>query len=242
MWLTVAMVGARSLAMALNRLIDADLDARNPRTSSRELPQGLLSRRSVIFFCLASLALFLVAVSQLEPLVRWLWPIPIVLFVAYPYMKRFTWLCHAWLGLAIGLAPVAAWVALTNELPLAAWLLGAGVATWVAGFDVLYGLFDLEVDRVQGLHSVPSRFGVPAAFAITRLSHTATVALLSAAGVVLDAGLFYWLGVALVGALLVREHTLVSPRDWRKLDAAFFTMNGAIALGFFTFVLIDALR
>ena len=241
-WLTVAMVGARSLAMALNRLIDADVDARNPRTSTRELPQGLLSRRSVIAFSLASLAVFLVAVSQLEPLVRWLWPIPVALFVAYPYLKRFTWLCHAWLGVAIGLAPVAAWVALTNELPLAAWLLGAGVATWVAGFDVLYGLFDLEIDRAQGLHSVASRFGVPAAFVVARISHATTVALLVAAGVVLDPGVFYWLGVALVGTLLVREHTLVSPGDWRRLDAAFFTMNGAIALGFFTFVLIDAVR
>lgn len=241
LWLTVAMVGARSLAMALNRLIDADIDARNPRTSSRDLPQGLLSKAHVLVFCLLALALFLVAVSQLAPLVRWLWPIPVVLFTAYPYMKRFSWLCHAWLGAAIGLAPVAAWVALTNELPLEAWLLGAAVATWVAGFDVLYGLFDLEVDRAQGLHSIPSRFGVPAAFAVSRIAHAATVTLLAIAGVALDAGLFYWLGAALVGALLVREHTLVSPGDWRKLDAAFFTMNGAIALGFFLFVLIDAL-
>jgi 4-hydroxybenzoate polyprenyltransferase len=241
-WLTVAMVGARSLAMALNRLIDADLDARNPRTSSRELPSGRLGRSSVIGFCLASLAVFLVAVSQLAPVVRWLWPIPVVLFVAYPYLKRFTWLCHAWLGAAIGLAPVAAWVALTNELPLEAWLLGAAVATWVAGFDVLYGLFDLEVDRAQGLHSVPARFGVHIAFAVARLSHLATLAPLLAAGFTLGAGLFYWLGVAFVGALLLREHTIVSPGDLRRLDAAFFSMNGAIALGFFAFVLIDTLR
>ena len=240
-WLTVAMVGARSLAMALNRLIDADLDARNPRTRTRELPRELLTKGSVVVFSLIALAVFLVAVSQLAPLVRWLWPIPVVLFLAYPYLKRFTWLCHAWLGAAIGLAPVAAWVAITNELPLEAWLLGAAVATWVAGFDVLYALFDLEVDRAQGLHSIPSRFGVRATFAISRAAHAGTVSLLTAAGVVLDPGLFYWLGVAFVGALLVREHTLVSPGDWRKLDAAFFTMNGAIALGFFTFVLIDAI-
>ena len=240
-WLTVAMVGARSLAMALNRLIDADLDARNPRTRTRELPRESLSKGSVVVFSLIALAVFLVAVSQLAPLVRWLWPIPVVLFLAYPYLKRFTWLCHAWLGAAIGLAPVAAWVAITNELPLEAWLLGAVVATWVAGFDVLYALFDLEVDRAQGLHSIPSRFGVRATFAISRAAHAGTVSLLTAAGVVLDPGLFYWLGVAFVGALLVREHTLVSPGDWRKLDAAFFTMNGAIALGFFTFVLIGAI-
>lgn len=228
--------------MALNRLIDADVDARNPRTRSRELPQGQLSRLSVIAFSLVSLGVFLAAVSQLAPLVRWLWPIPVVLFVGYPYLKRFTWLCHAWLGAAIGLAPVAAWVALTNELPLEAWLLGAGVATWVAGFDILYALFDVDVDRAQGLHSIPARLGVPAAFALARLAHAAAVGLLAGAGVALDAGLFYWLGVGLVAALLVREHTLVSPGDWRRLDAAFFAMNGAIALGFFAFVLVDALR
>ena len=241
-WLTVAMVGARSLAMALNRLIDAEVDARNPRTSTREIPQGLLSRAAVGGFCLVSLGVFLLAVSQLAPLVRWLWPIPVALFVGYPYLKRFTWLCHFWLGAAIGLAPVAAWVALTNELPLEAWLLGAAVATWVAGFDTLYALFDLEIDRAQGLHSVPARLGVPAAFAASRLAHLATVALLTGAGIALGAGLFYWLGVAFVAALLLREHTLVSPKDWTRLDAAFFAMNGAIALGFFAFVLVDALR
>ena len=241
-WLTVAMAGARGLAMALNRLIDANVDARNPRTSSRELPSGLLSRGSVIGVCLVSLALFLLAVSQLAPLVRWLWPIPVALFVVYPYLKRFTWLCHAWLGVTIGLAPVAAWVALTNELPLEAWLLGVAVATWGAGFDVLYGLFDLNVDREQGLHSVPARFGVEVAFLVSRLSHLATTTLLVVAGLTLEAGFFYWLGVAFVGALLVREHAIVSPGDLRRLDAAFFTVNGLIALGFFAFVLIDMLR
>lgn len=240
-WLAVAMIAARSLAMALNRLIDADIDARNPRTRDRELPRGLLSKAQVGVFCLASLALFLVAVSQLAPVVRWLWPIPVVAFVAYPYLKRATWLCHLWLGLTIGLAPVAAWVSVTNELPLEAWLLGAAVASWVAGFDVLYGLFDLDVDRAQGLHSIPARFGPRVAFLVARTLHVATPILLSAAGLILDAGFVYWLGVISVAALLIREHALVSPSDWRRLDAAFFTMNGAIALGFFGFVLVDAL-
>ncbi len=240
-WLTVAMVAARSLAMSLNRLIDADIDTRNPRTSSRELPQGLLSKTQVMAFALASLALFLGAVSQLAPLTRWLWPIPVVAFAAYPYLKRVTWLCHAWLGLTIGLAPIAAWVAVTNESPLEAWVLGAAVATWVAGFDVLYGLFDLDVDRAQGLHSIPARFGPRVAFAVARGLHVATAVLLTAAGLLLDGGVFYWLGVALVTGLLAREHALVSPSDWRRLDAAFFTMNGAIALGFFGFVLADVL-
>ena len=241
-WLTVAMVGARSLAMAINRLVDADLDAQNPRTKSRELPRGLLSRVSVIVFCLLSLGLFLLAVSQLAPLVRWLWPIPIVFFVIYPYLKRFTWLCHIWLGVAIGLSPIAAWIAFTNSFSIEAAILGIAVATWVSGFDILYGFFDLEVDRSQGLHSIPARFGVVKALVISRLLHLMTVGFLAISGLLLDSGYFYWAGVGIVGILLVREHSLISSRDWRRLNSAFFLMNGAIALIFFAFVLIDVLR
>jgi putative 4-hydroxybenzoate polyprenyltransferase len=147
LWITLAMVGARSLAMALNRLIDARIDARNPRTAGRELPSGQLSIVQVVVFSVASLALFLVAVWQLDPIVRWLWPIPVVGFVVYPYLKRFTWLCHFWLGAVDGLAPVGAWVAITGRLPWQSWMLGAAVAFWVAGFDFFYALFDEEIDR-----------------------------------------------------------------------------------------------
>ncbi len=171
LWVTLAMVGARSLAMALNRLIDAGLDARNPRTAGRELPSGQLSAAQVLLFSGASLALFLAAVWQLDPLVRWLWPIPVAGFVLYPYLKRFTWLCHFWLGAIDGLAPVGAWVAITGRLPWQSWTLGAAVALWVAGFDLFYALFDIEVDRRQGLHSVATRFGVRGAFLGARLSH-----------------------------------------------------------------------
>lgn len=240
LWLTLAMVGARSLAMALNRLVDAGIDARNPRTAGRELPRGALRPWHVALFSLASLALFLVAVFQLDPLVRWLWPIPVAMFVVYPYLKRVTWLGHAWLGAADGLAPVGGWVAVTGELPLEAWLLGAAVAAWVAGFDLLYALFDVEVDREQGLHSFPARFGAGPTFVAARGLHAATVALLAWAGAGLGAGLPYWLGVAAVGALLAYEHSLVSPRDLRRLDTAFFTMNGVISLVFFGFVLLEA--
>jgi 4-hydroxybenzoate polyprenyltransferase len=239
LWITVAMVGARSLAMALNRLIDAEIDARNPRTAARELPQGALSRPEVIAFCLASLVIFLVAVWQLEPLVRWLWPIPVVAFVVYPYLKRVTWLGHAWLGAVDGLAPVGAWVAITNELPWEAWALGGAVAVWVAGFDLLYALFDLEIDRAQGLRSFPQRFGVPATFWTARACHVATVALLAVAGLGLPVGGLYWVGVGVVAGLLAYEHAIVSPGDLRRLDAAFFTMNGVISLAFFAFVLLD---
>ena len=240
LWITLAMVGARSLAMALNRLVDAGIDARNPRTAGRELPSGQLSVVQVVLFCLASLALFLVAVWQLAPLTHWLWPIPIAGFVLYPYLKRWTWLCHLWLGAVDGLAPVGAWVAITNHLPWEAWLLGAAVAFWVAGFDCFYALFDVDVDRSEGLHSIVTRFGVRGAFLGARLSHLATVACLVIAGAGLSVGVLYWLGVAVVAALLLYEHLLVRPDDLGRLNAAFFTMNGVISVAFATFVIADA--
>jgi 4-hydroxybenzoate polyprenyltransferase len=240
-WITVAMVGARSLAMALNRLIDAGIDARNPRTAGRELPRGVLRPWQVLLFSLASLALFLVAVYQLAPIVRWLWPIPVAAFVIYPYLKRWSWVSHFWLGAVDGRAPLGAWAAITNELPWEAWALGGAVAFWVAGFDLFYALFDLDIDRAQGLHSLPARFGVGATFAGARLCHAATVACLAAAGLGLPVGPLYWFGVAAVAGLLVYEHSLVSPRDRRRLDMAFFTMNGVISVTFFAFVLGDVL-
>jgi len=240
-WVTVAMVGARSLAMGLNRLIDARLDARNPRTAGRELPAGLLSPAAVAAFCGAALAVFLVAVWQLDPLVRWLWPIPVAGFVIYPYLKRWTWLCHLWLGAIDGLAPLGAWAAITGKLPWEAWALGGAVALWVAGFDLFYSLLDLDVDREQGLRSVATRFGERGAFRGARLFHLGTVALLVATGLGLEVGALYWLGVAAVGGLLAYEHSLVRPGDLRRLDTAFFTMNGVISVAFFVFVLGDSL-
>jgi 4-hydroxybenzoate polyprenyltransferase len=239
LWITVAMVGARSLAMALNRLIDAGIDARNPRTAARELPRGALRPWHVFAFALASLGVFLVAVYQLAPLVRWLWPIPVVAFVIYPYLKRWSWASHAWLGAVDGLAPLGAWAAITNDFPWEAWALGGAVAFWVAGFDLLYALFDLDVDRAQGLHSLPARFGVGAAFLGARACHVATVAGLMAAGFGLPVGALYWIGVGAVAGLLLYEHSLVSPNDRRRLDMAFFTMNGVISVTFFAFVLAD---
>jgi 4-hydroxybenzoate polyprenyltransferase len=238
-WVTLAMVGARSFAMAVNRLIDAGIDARNPRTAGRELPQGTLRPWQVAVFCAVSLAVFLLAVFNLDPIVRWLWPIPVAMFVVYPYLKRVTWLSHAWLGATLGLAPVGGWVAMTGELPLAAWLLGAAVAAWVAGFDLFYAISDIEIDRAQGLHSFPARFGVGAAFWGARVLHVATLLLLAWAGADLDAGVFYWLGVGVVAALLAYEHAIVSPGDLRRLNTAFFTLNGVISIVFFGFVLLD---
>ena len=241
LWVTVAMVGARTLAMSLNRLIDAELDGRNPRTAGRELPTGALTAFQVGGLSIVSLAAFLVAVFQLDPLVRWLWPVPVALFVVYPYLKRVTWLSHQWLGISLGLAPIGAWAAVTGELPWEAWAIGGAVACWVAGFDLFYSLFDLEHDRAEGLHSWSTRFGERGAFVGARLHHLATVALLALAGLSLDVGLLYWLGVGAVGILLGYEHSLVRPGDLRRLDAAFFTVNGVISVVFFAFVLADAL-
>lgn len=238
-WITLAMVGARSLAMALNRLVDAGIDARNPRTAGREIPTGRLSVAQVLLFCAGSLALFLAAVWQLAPKTHLLWPVPVAGFVVYPYLKRFTWLCHLWLGAVDGLAPVGAWVAITNRLPWQAWALGVAVALWVAGFDCFYALFDRDVDRAQGLHSIATRFGVRGAFAGARIAHVATVASLVGAGIGLSVGALYWVGVAAVAALLAYEHALVRPNDLRRLDAAFFTMNGVISVLFAVFVVLD---
>ena len=241
LWITVAMIGARSLAMGLNRLIDARIDAANPRTAGRELPSGQLRSWQVLAFCVAALAVFLAAVWQLDPLVRWLWPIPVAAFVIYPYLKRFTWLAHLWLGVVDGLAPVGAWAALTGELPWEAWALGGAVAVWIAGFDLFYSLFDLEIDRAQRLHSWATRFGVEGTFLGARGFHLATVALLALAGVGLGVGGWYWLGVAAVAALLLYEHSLVRPGDLSRLDAAFFTVNGVISIVFAVFVLLEVL-
>jgi len=240
-WITVAMAGARTLAMSVNRLVDAELDARNPRTAMRELPTGALTRAQVLALCLLALVVFLVAVFQLDAIVRWLWPIPVAMFVVYPYLKRVTWLCHVWLGACLGLAPVGAWLALTGTAPWEAWAIGAAVALWVAGFDLFYSLFDLEHDRAEGLHSWAVRFGERGVFGGARSFHVGTVVLLSIAGVGLEVSVFYWLGVIATAALLVYEHAIVRPGDLRRLDAAFFTLNGVISVVFFAFVALDVL-
>jgi 4-hydroxybenzoate polyprenyltransferase len=239
LWITVAMVGARTVAMALNRLVDAELDAGNPRTAARELPSGTLSRAQVLALTTVALAVFLVAVFQLDPIVRWLWPVPVAMFFVYPYLKRFTWLSHVWLGACLGLAPVGAWLAVAGSAPWEAWTVGAAVLLWVAGFDLFYSLYDLEHDREAGLHSWAVRFGVLGVFRGARAFHVGTVVLLAVAGAGLEVGVPYWLGVAAVAALLAYEHAIVRPEDLRRLDAAFFTVNGVISVVFFLFVALD---
>ncbi|HEY7258855.1 MAG TPA: UbiA-like polyprenyltransferase [Gaiellales bacterium] len=241
LWITVAMVGARSLAMALNRLIDARIDAQNPRTARRELPAGLLSPLQVAGFAVASLAVFLIAVWQLPPVTHVLWPIPVAGFVIYPYLKRFTWLCHPFLGAVDGLAPVGGWVAVTGTVDWQPFLLGGAVALWIGGFDIIYATMDLEVDRRQGLHSIPRRFGVGTALLVTRAAHAGSVALLIWLGMELSLGPFYWLGLAVVAGLLAYENSIVSEDDLSRVDMAFLQMNGVIAIVFLAGVLADAL-
>lgn len=240
-WVTIAMIGARTLAMALNRLVDSELDARNPRTAARELPSGTLTRTQVLALIGSALAVFLVAVFQLDPVVRWLWPIPVAMFFVYPYLKRFTWLCHLWLGACLGLAPVGAWLAISGKAPWEAWVIGGAVLLWVAGFDLFYSLYDLEHDCREGLHSWAVRFGERGVFRGARAFHAGTVILLAVAGAGLEVGVFYWLGVGATAALLAYEHAIVRPGDLRRLDAAFFTVNGLISIVFFSFVALDAL-
>jgi 4-hydroxybenzoate polyprenyltransferase len=241
LWITVAMVGARSLAMSLNRLIDAGIDAQNPRTARRELPAGLLSPLQVAVFAVASLAIFLIAVWQLPSITHVLWPIPVAGFVIYPYLKRVTWTCHVFLGAVDGLAPVGGWVAVTGTVDWQPFLLGGAVALWIAGFDIIYATMDLEVDRRQGLHSIPRRFGVAAALLTTRIFHAGSVALLVWLGIALSLGPFYWLGLAVVAGLLAYENSIVSADDLSRVDMAFLQMNGVIAIVFLAGVLADAL-
>ena len=240
-WITVAMAGARSLAMALNRLIDAGIDARTPRTARREIPAGLLSPGQVLAFAAASLAVFLVAVWQLPGVTHVLWPIPVAGFVIYPFLKRLTWLAHLFLGAVDGLAPVGGWVAVTGSVDWEPFLLGGAVALWIAGFDIIYATMDLDVDRREGLHSIPKRFGVGRGLQITRGAHLGSVALLAWLGIGLGLGALYWLGVATVAALLAYENAIVSEDDLSRVDMAFLGMNGVVAIVFLAGVLADAL-
>jgi len=234
-WILLAMAGARSLAMALNRLIDAEIDARNPRTAGRELPSGRLTRAQVMWFCVASLAALVIAVSQLPRITWYLWPIPVVLFVLYPYAKRVTWACHLVLGITIGIAPIGGWLAVTGEFALAPVLLWFAVATWIAGFDVIYALLDLDFDRANGVRSIPTRFGQGGALGITRLLHIATVALLAAAGFAAGTGAVYFVGVAICAAVLLYENVVVAGGGEDRIKMAFGVANGVLAVVFFAF-------
>ena len=241
LWITVAMVGARSAAMALNRLIDAEIDARNPRTAARELPAGRLGRREVWAFTVVSIALLVLAAFNLSAPCRYLWPIPLAAFVLYPYAKRFTWFCHYALGLTLGLAPAAAWIAVTGTLAAQAWLLFFAVGLWVGGFDVIYAIFDLDFDREHGLHSVPVSLGERGALAVAAVSHALTVALLVAVGLLSHLPWEYWAGLTVVAALLAWPHIDIARRGLRRVGMSFMTVNGAVGLLYGAVVIVAVL-
>lgn len=232
LWIVVAMVGARSAAMGWNRLVDREIDAANPRTAMRALPAGLVTPGFVACFVIASLALLLVAAWQLNPLCLALSPVAIVILLGYSYTKRFTWAAHLALGLALAGAPLGAWIAVTGRFAPTPFVLAGVVVTWVAGFDVLYALQDESFDRARGLASIPARFGTVAALAISAALHLVTLALLATLPFVYPPGLgwVYWLGVAGCAALLAYQHAIVRPGDFSRLNAAFFTANGVLAL------------
>ena len=238
LWVLVAMVGMRTFGMAANRLIDAEIDARNPRTATRAIPIGTISRRAMIGYMAVAGLIFGVATSQLDPITWTLAPIPLAVMIGYPYLKRFTWLAHFGMGAVYLIVPPAVSLGLTGTLPFGFVVIGIGSMAWVAGFDVLYATADFKVDREQGLHSIPARFGIPNALIISRLLHASTVILLAIAGVVLEASTLYSVGVLAAGVLLAYEQSLVSSSDLSKLNMAFFTMNGVIAVVFGTFVVI----
>ncbi len=229
-WITVAMVGARSAALALNRLIDAEIDARNPRTAARELPAGRLGRREVWVFTAVSVGLLVLASFFLSAPCRYLWPIPVIAFVLYPYTKRFTPLCHYVLGGTLGLAPAAAWLAVTGGVGVQAPLLFFAVACWVGGFDVIYGIFDIQVDRACGLHSLPVAIGPRRSLLVALLSHVATVVLLAAVGVASGLGAVYWVGLLAVVALLAWPHLAIARRGLQRVGMSFMAVNGAVGL------------
>jgi 4-hydroxybenzoate polyprenyltransferase len=238
-WILLAMIGARSLAMALNRIIDADIDAENPRTASRELPSGRLAMGQVLTFSVVSLAVLLIAVSQLPEETWVLWPVPVAAFVLYPLAKRVTWLCHLALGLTIGIAPMGAWLAVTGDLEAAPVLLGLAVACWIAGFDIIYALLDIDFDRAHDVQSVPARFGEATALWFTKGLHLIAIGLLVGAGIAAGAGGWYMAGVALCAAVLIYENAIVRPGDTSRVQVAFAQSNGVLSMVFLAFTLAE---
>jgi 4-hydroxybenzoate polyprenyltransferase len=241
LWIVICMVSARSAAMAFNRLADHEIDAANPRTAMRALPAGLLSRRFVVAFIIFWCAVFVLAAAQLNPLTFYLSPLALAIVLFYSYTKRFTRLSHVFLGFALGAAPAAAWIAVRGSLDIRILILTAAVTLWVGGFDILYACQDYEHDRTHGLYSIPQSVGISKALLMARVLHFQVMVLLAALVLVFQLGWFAIAGLAAVAILLAYEHTLVRATDLSKLNAAFFTMNGVIAVVFWAFIAADLL-
>jgi 4-hydroxybenzoate polyprenyltransferase len=239
--IVVAMVSCRTLAMTYNRIADRDIDAKNVRTKSRAIPSGLLELRQVTLYFWISVLVFFFAAAALNTLTLILSPVAAFVTVFYSRTKRFTWLCHLWLGASLGIAPCASWIAVNGSLALVPILLFCTVMFWTAGFDIIYALQDADFDRKNGLHSIPARFGVPTALMISRSFHLLSIVFLGVAMALNQVGVFGWLGVFFAALMLGYEQSLVKPSDLSKVNLAFFTLNGFISVGVFVFVLVDHL-
>jgi 4-hydroxybenzoate polyprenyltransferase len=229
-WITLAMAGARTCAMAANRVIDRALDAANPRTAGRHLPRGLLRAGTLRALAAGGAIVMFVSAAMLNPLCLALAPLALIFLVGYSYTKRFTWTSHWILGFTDGIAAAGGWIAVRGHFDPPAFVLWFAVTVWIAGFDLIYACQDVDVDRTQGLHSVPARFGIGPALALARVNHILTALALAALGWMEGLGIFYWAGWLIVVGLLVYEHSLVRPRDLSKVDVAFFNVNGYIAV------------
>jgi 4-hydroxybenzoate polyprenyltransferase len=242
LWITIAMFGARSAAMGFNRWADRKFDAENPRTKERALPRGLVTPFQVALFTAVSSAVLIFAAYMLNPLSFYLSPVALATVFFYSYTKRFTFLSHAFLGLAICLAPIGSWIAVSGEIASPALVLGGAVLFWLLGFDILYALQDIEFDQKAGLHSIPQRFGIRRALWISRTAHAITMAALFWLSSLLSLGWYYLAGVFIALCLIIYEHSLVKEDDLSKLDLAFFNMNGYISVTIFVFTFLDVLR
>jgi 4-hydroxybenzoate polyprenyltransferase len=240
-WVTMAMIGARTAAMGFNRIIDRKIDALNPRTMNRHLPKGLISVQAVWGMVILSLLLLEYSAWKLNWLCVILSPLVVFLLWFYSYTKRFTWMSHFVLGLVEAAAPVGGWIAVTGKLALAPIFIGISVVFWLAGFDIIYSCQDYEFDRKEGLFSIPARFGVEKALFISSLLHVLTFIFMVLAGITLQVGIWYWLGIAANALLLVYEHAIIKPKDLSRLNMAFFNVNGYISIVMFFGVLMDVL-
>jgi len=238
-WITVAMVGARTVGMALNRIIDTRIDANNPRTAGRALPAGRLSSPKAWLFTGVATAVFVYAAFQLNPMCRWLWPIPLAAMTLYPYAKRFTPLAHLFLGLVYFMIPTAIWLAVTGKLPAGAIVLGIAAGLWVAGFDIIYACQDAEVDRREKLHSLPADVGIARALAISRVLHAGFLVALILIAQMLHGGYWFYAAIVFAALAMMYEHRLVKPDDLSKVNAAFFTTNGVLSVVLFVLIALD---
>ena len=238
-WITVAMVGARSYAMAVNRLADRSIDIRNPRTKNWPLPQGAITVLETSVFVLCSILLFVIAACMLPSLCHVLWPVALIPMTIYPFLKRFTFLSHFVLGVSLGLAPLGAWIAVTNTFPTAGiFSLGFAVSVWTAGFDIIYSCQDYEFDRHEGLHSIPVQFGIGTALNITKILHGLTVVFLLFVGMSFSLGVIYYIGVIFIAIFLWYENRIIKPDDLSRVDLSFFTLNGFVSIVAFVFTFL----